>query len=1079
MFFFLFIFFASSYAQSLKNRAGTIFQKATLRIDRNLVAPVEVRFEDDQQISVSVFFDQYRKAFVWSVDNEAISFKEMRDDLGQTHHRFKQYYKGIELAEVQYLVHEKDGSVVYAHGKMIHGLNLDVSPILSEKQALQKALDHIGASLYMWENKKNEALLKKHRNNTKETYYPKGELKISSGLKQQAVENFKLVYRFDIFAEKPMSRNYVDVDAKNGEIVGVLPRMYSDDVPGSGTTLYDGDVDIIVSDENYDNPEDPVAHFHVDDWNAYGGSGNSWWLADTTVGTAGGYSDNWYEVLDTDPVNLFGEQVSLTFRHRLAAEPPSPANQMPEGYDGWDGINVRISVDNGDSWQVLANPTPIYSNESLYGFGYIHGEGEGIPGWTGVLETWIDVSFDLSTYIGNTVIIRFAFASDGGASTEFSGDPDWFGWQIDDIIIANLGDTLFANNGIEGGLTPANIVREAQFISGRYRLRESGRGGGIATFNSDNNDVLWQATDFVDDDSIFADSEDYAGVSTHWAAENTYDYFLEKHDRNSFDNEGSRIVSYVNYGVDWFNAQWMGSFMRFGGGDATNGYRSLVGVDIVGHEFSHGVTQFSAGLIYQDQYGALNESFSDIFGEHIESYALDGGHDWLMGDDSGALRSFTTPNAYGQPDTYLGNLWYTGNDDNGGVHINSGVQNFWFYLLSVGGSGTNDFGESYTIESIGMEDAAKIAYRNLTVYLMPTSEYEDARRGSLNAAIDLFGVNSSQFIAVLDAWNAVGVYYPFIGPYPEIPTIISPGNDTLYVQSTINNPKEHELEVKTIIESFDHTITDTILMHDDGLHQDNKANDGVFGCYWPVPLGERNYSMSTTTVSLDSGYSNILKEALYFTTTGPVSLELVEITSEDSVVNPGDLLIFEFTLKNFGQTETIFNVSSKTIALDECTEIVAFPDPEYGNIAPGESSLGSLGIRIRFNECPAPAEISFVQNIYSDDKLFWNDTFTVDIVAAIADLKTTVPAQFTLSQNFPNPFNPTTIINFELPITNNVELSIYNLVGQKVATLVNEQKKAGSHQVEWDASKFSSGVYYYILRTNLGFVQTRKMVLLR
>jgi hypothetical protein len=174
----------------------------------------------------------------------------------------------------------------------------------------------------------------------------------------------------------------------------------------------------------------------------------------------------------------------------------------------------------------------------------------------------------------------------------------------------------------------------------------------------------------------------------------------------------------------------------------------------------------------------------------------------------------------------------------------------------------------------------------------------------------------------------------------------------------------------------------------------------------------------------------------------------------------------------------VFNISSKTIAIDECTEIVAFSDPQYGDIAPGESSLASRVIAIRFNECPAPAELSFTQNIYSDGYLFWSDTFIVDIVTAIAELKTIVPAQFTLSQNFPNPFNPTTIINFELPITNHVDLSIYNLVGQKVATLVNEQKKAGSHQVEWDADGFASGVYYY--KISAGEHQAvRKMILLR
>ena len=89
------------------------------------------------------------------------------------------------------------------------------------------------------------------------------------------------------------------------------------------------------------------------------------------------------------------------------------------------------------------------------------------------------------------------------------------------------------------------------------------------------------------------------------------------------------------------------------------------------------------------------------------------------------------------------------------------------------------------------------------------------------------------------------------------------------------------------------------------------------------------------------------------------------------------------------------------------------------------------------------------------------------------------PNSFTLYQNYPNPFNPVTIINYQLSMTNDVKLTIYNLLGQKVATLVSEKQKAGHHHVEWDASGFASGVYYYRLSTDAGFVQAKKLVLLK
>jgi len=116
-----------------------------------------------------------------------------------------------------------------------------------------------------------------------------------------------------------------------------------------------------------------------------------------------------------------------------------------------------------------------------------------------------------------------------------------------------------------------------------------------------------------------------------------------------------------------------------------------------------------------------------------------------------------------QPDTYLGENWIIPssvcikNNDYCGVHRNSGVQNYWFYLLAEGGTGTNDNGFNYNLLGIGKEKAARIAYRNLTAYLTPSATYIDARQGSIQAAIDLFGVNSFEEKQTRDAWQAVGV----------------------------------------------------------------------------------------------------------------------------------------------------------------------------------------------------------------------------------------------------------------------------------------------------------------------------------
>ena len=115
------------------------------------------------------------------------------------------------------------------------------------------------------------------------------------------------------------------------------------------------------------------------------------------------------------------------------------------------------------------------------------------------------------------------------------------------------------------------------------------------------------------------------------------------------------------------------------------------------------------------------------------------------------------PKEYEDPDTYLGDFWHTSGFDHAGVHTNCGVQNFWFYLLVEGGSGTNDNGDIYDVSGIGMDNAAAIAYRNLTTYLFPSAKYYEARYYSILSAVDLFGACSPEVEAVTNAWYAVGV----------------------------------------------------------------------------------------------------------------------------------------------------------------------------------------------------------------------------------------------------------------------------------------------------------------------------------
>lgn len=259
-----------------------------------------------------------------------------------------------------------------------------------------------------------------------------------------------------------------------------------------------------------------------------------------------------------------------------------------------------------------------------------------------------------------------------------------------------------------------------------------------------------------------------------WATEQAAAYYQSTFSRNSYDGSGGDVDGFINAQFDDGNGNpysdnasmsFSSGKLKVGLGSAGTLSNSWSALDILGHEYTHAVTGSEASLDYSGESGALNESFSDIFGEMVTTFVT-GNCDYLEGNDrsSGAIRNFINPNLKSDPSTYLGTFWKStsgtcdATNDNCGVHTNSGVQNHWFYLLAEGGSGTNDNGDSYTVTGIGKTDAARIAYKNLTDILTSTSDYPAARSGSIMAANMLFGDCSAQTQQVINAWNAVGVY---------------------------------------------------------------------------------------------------------------------------------------------------------------------------------------------------------------------------------------------------------------------------------------------------------------------------------
>jgi|GEM_PF-1330020 len=462
------------------------------------------------------------------------------DELGFKHYRYQQYYKGIPIEGAIYLMHEKEEKVTLSNGQLIKNLIIATQPSLSEKDARFLAIQFIDAKLYAWQSNVLEAQLKRSNKNSNASYFPTGTLTIINSQFSPKTDNYRLAFKFSIYALEPHSQNEVYVDAHTGEILLVLNNVYS--------------------------------------------------CTETSTNVKTNYSGN---------------------------------------------VNVSVCLDDG------------------------------------------------------------------------------------------------AANHLKSGLYGGLEVRD--YYS--------------------NNPLL---------------IEDSLAVEVLWATQKTFDYFNVEHNRNIAD---SVTISKINYTGDFYGAYYFskqGEIVYCDGNDST--HKAYTTPDIVGHELTHGVNKFSANLFNRYQSGALNESFADIFGALVEAHCLDN-TDWIIGTQvsptNNGLRNLSKPKdetmKTQQPNTYLGENWQLPssicirNNDHCGVHRNSGVQNYWFYLLAVGGNGINDNGFSYAITGIGKQKAAQIAYRNLTSYLTPSATYKNAQQGAIQAAIDLFGENSFEVKQTQSAWRAVGV----------------------------------------------------------------------------------------------------------------------------------------------------------------------------------------------------------------------------------------------------------------------------------------------------------------------------------
>ncbi|ANB08663.1 peptidase M4 [Streptomyces ambofaciens] len=350
------------------------------------------------------------------------------------------------------------------------------------------------------------------------------------------------------------------------------------------------------------------------------------------------------------------------------------------------------------------------------------------------------------------------------------GTPNELHVVTDAATGAKLFEYQAIHNGTGNTMYSGTVTLGTAQSGSSYTLTDTTRGN-HKTYNL-NRGTSGTGTLFSGPDDVWgngqASNAETAGADAHYGAALTWDYYKNVQGRSGIRGDGVGAYSRVHYGNNYVNAFWSDGCFCMTYGDGSGNANPLTSIDVAAHEMTHGVTSNTAGLVYSGESGGLNEATSDIFGAAVEFHAANSSDvgDYLIGEeidingDGTPLRYMDKPSKDGASK----DAWYSGI---GGidVHYSSGPANHFFYLLSEG-SGTKTInGVTYDsptsdglpVAGIGRDKAAKIWFRALTTKFTSTTNYAAARTGTLAAAGELYGTDSTEYKRVQDAWAGINV----------------------------------------------------------------------------------------------------------------------------------------------------------------------------------------------------------------------------------------------------------------------------------------------------------------------------------
>jgi hypothetical protein len=866
----------------------------------------------------------------------------------------------------------------------------------------------------------------------------------------------------------------------------------------------------------------PSGMWHVDDFNTPDGTGMAWWMGDTDIN---GYLDHTYLILDT-PEILVPEGGHLTFDLNYNVEGTAGAQ---DPYNGWDGSNVRISTDGGASWSVIVG-SPSYNSSSLYSFGVSHNEGPNIAGWGGSSNGWVSADFDLSSYSGQNVKIRFAFASDPAYCTV--DNPSMFGVIVDNIVLGG-----FSNDGVDDGtMVAGSMVPVAGDLWHVYEDDTApSPSHAVGCFDPSTNTYNPGMENYFISPEITLPNQSDALLFFDFS-------FKTGLDNGPFPDCDYLYVELENDGI-WYSVSNptgdpdLDNYVFTGDASIWNKWSEGYGYNNV-TELAGQTIRFRVGL-------HSNADTPTTIGFHIDDFEVTEisynvipivQNLNIYSEDSQVSLTWDMP-----PSAAYDNDEVANDDDDDGSGENS-----WAL-----GAGTVKFGsvfdmpygtesvvvhsarfapnslddqpisagiEAYNVSPIGIPEPEPVYTTTATLEdeAWTTVEFSNwtfagdflialVVDSTVYMTIDEDATTAYSYIATSGAWYPVAAYdidgewlirsnvtttgtavepefNVYRDPYPSGAWglhfsspwhtneytdyfLIENGTEYCYKVSAVYGAEESDRAGPVCATPESNTVYE--IAYDDGSAETS------------YNFGMLNYFAVKFTPSVYPAY---LHRANFYTAGTSNGTGLVHVWDDDGENgSPGTPLLNGIPTTFVANNWKYFSLSDFNITITEGSFYIGVMElDQTPPIGIDENNLPTYS----FINISGGSSWEPLGNYFQGAFLVRAELDSINPLGFEDDLTVNIPESFGLKQNFPNPFNPTTTIEFDLASGAFASIILYDVTGREVKTLVNSNLQAGHYVFDLNASELSSGMYFYKLTAQnfdgqMIFSSTKKMVLMK